>query len=163
MDIYLDDEHEPVKMVNSEIMDNQISLIDILESKISDVKSLKNKAKTINCENSNNRISKNEKVKLIQELISKVFENVCDTNISEKNKIENKEEIYVIDRFEGNYAVCENRETKEMVNVVVSKLPEDIKEGDVLTYKDNSFFKNEDLQREIEDRIREKVKNIFED
>ena len=117
---------------------------------LDNTKNIKNTAKTINCENTNNRIYKEEKEKLIQALIAKAFENM-------------QEITYVIDRFEENYAVCENRETREMINIEVSKLPSNIKEGDVLTYKDNIFSVNTELQKEIEERIQEKVKNIFED
>ena len=37
----------------------------------------------------------------------------------------------IIDRFEGNFAVCET-ENKEMMNIERSQLPEGAKEGDVL-------------------------------
>ena len=38
----------------------------------------------------------------------------------------------IIDRFEGNYAVCE-KENREMVNINKSKIPTDAKESDVLS------------------------------
>jgi hypothetical protein len=37
----------------------------------------------------------------------------------------------VIDRFEGEYAVCE-REDRTMINIVRKNLPKGVKEGDVL-------------------------------
>ncbi len=37
----------------------------------------------------------------------------------------------IIDRFEGDYAVCE-REDKTMMDIERSKLPEGVKEGSVL-------------------------------
>ena len=133
---------------------------------LDNTKNIKNTARTINCENTNNRILKEKKEKLIQALITKVFGNMQESSLAETNILaeDTKEEItYVIDRFEENYAVCENRETREMINIEVSKLPSNIKEGDVLTYKDNIFSVNTELQKEIEERIQEKVKNIFED
>lgn len=143
---------------------------------LDNTKNIKNTAKTIDCENINNRITKEEKEKLIQALIRRVFENMQDSSLIEPNTYEENvtEEInkleasdnvitYVIDRFEENYAVCENRETRGMVNIEVSKLPNDVKEGDVLTYKDNTFSVNAELQKEIEERIQEKVRNIFEE
>jgi hypothetical protein len=38
----------------------------------------------------------------------------------------------VIDRFEGNFAVCE-KEDRTMLNIIRGKLPIKAKEGDVLT------------------------------
>lgn len=37
----------------------------------------------------------------------------------------------VIDRFEGEYAVCE-KEDRTMLNLEISKLPDGAKEGDVI-------------------------------
>lgn len=37
----------------------------------------------------------------------------------------------MIDKFEGNYAVCET-EDKKMINFDINKLPSGVKEGDVL-------------------------------
>ena len=42
------------------------------------------------------------------------------------------EEILVVDRIEENIAVCEDRETRVMFNIELSKLPENVKEGDVI-------------------------------
>lgn len=44
-------------------------------------------------------------------------------------------EEFTIDRFEGNIAVCENRKTKEMINVKVENLPKGAKEGNILICK----------------------------
>lgn len=37
----------------------------------------------------------------------------------------------IIDRFEGEYAVCE-KENKEMIDIEIKNLPDDAKEGDIL-------------------------------
>lgn len=44
----------------------------------------------------------------------------------------------IIDRFDGNYAVCETEERK-MINVEKSKLPGHAKEGDVLIVKNGIY------------------------
>lgn len=36
-----------------------------------------------------------------------------------------------IDRFEGDYAVCE-KENRDMIDIEIKKLPANVKEGDVL-------------------------------
>jgi len=38
---------------------------------------------------------------------------------------------YIIDRFEGSYAVCED-EKGNMINIEIAHIPRDAKEGDVL-------------------------------
>ncbi|MFL0248071.1 DUF3006 domain-containing protein [Candidatus Clostridium stratigraminis] len=42
----------------------------------------------------------------------------------------------IIDRFEGNYAVCEE-EDRTMIDIEKSKLPPEAKEGDVLSILDD--------------------------
>lgn len=69
----------------------------------------------------------------------------------------------VIDRFEGNIAVCENRETEEMTNINIEELPEDVTEGDVLSYDGIEYEIDEEAKKEIEERIKNKIKNLFEE
>ncbi len=45
----------------------------------------------------------------------------------------------IIDRFEGNYAVCETEE-KEMINIDKDKVPSHAKEGDVLDIDGDSII-----------------------
>lgn len=122
---------------------------------IFDIKPLKNHGVTSAELGRNNKLSKNEKDKFIQNLIKKLFEKISEPVI--------KEYHYTVDRFEHNYAVCENRDTGEMINIDISKLPENIREGDILIYKDNNYSIDENERKNIEERINEKVKNIFED
>lgn len=79
-------------------------------------------------------------------------------------KIKNMEEdIWVIDRFEKNLAVCENRKTKEKIEIEIEKLPKNVKEGSVLKVKDNKFEVDLEEEKNIEKRIQEKMKNIWND
>lgn len=82
-----------------------------------------------------------------------------------QEKIEEKEKniILVVDRFEGNIAVCENRETGEMININKSELPEEVQEGDVLKIVNNKYEIDAEKQQEIEERIQNKVKDLFEE
>jgi len=41
--------------------------------------------------------------------------------------------IVIIDRFEGNYAVCE-KENREMINIKRCKIPTSAKESDALSF-----------------------------
>jgi len=74
-----------------------------------------------------------------------------------------QKEIWVIDRFEGNLAICENRQTKEKRKIRIDKLPENIKEGSVLNYKNGEYFLDLEEEKKIEKRIEEKMKNIWND
>lgn len=105
---------------------------------------------------------------------------VANINISDENKTEkssnflqelisnltqvlHKERILVIDRIEENIAVCEDRETRLIFNIELLKLPENVKEGDVIRYKNNEFKLDTQAQEEIAERIQEKTKNLFEE
>ncbi len=62
---------------------------------------IRNHGITSNQFEKNNTLSKEEKNRFIQEFIKEIF-----------NKLESKEETFVIDRFEEDIAVCENRENR---------------------------------------------------
>ena len=61
---------------------------------------------------------------------------------------------YIIDRFEGKYAVCE-RDDLKYVNILLKKLPKEIKEGDVMRFDGKNYIidtnKTKDRQKEIEE------------
>lgn len=46
---------------------------------------------------------------------------------------------YAIDRIEGNIAVCQNLETKEIIEINISLLPKEIKDGTILIYENESY------------------------
>lgn len=64
------------------------------------------------------------------------------------------ESIYIIDRFEGEFAVCE-RKDEQMIQIAKKELPEQAKEGDILICKDGKYTidyqKTRDRKKEIED------------
>ncbi|MCQ1528419.1 DUF3006 domain-containing protein [Lutispora saccharofermentans] len=65
---------------------------------------------------------------------------------------------YIIDRFEGDYAVCED-ENKEVVNIERARIPAEAKEGDVLVIHedkicldiDETIKRKEHIQRLMDD------------
>ena len=67
----------------------------------------------------------------------------------------------VIDRFEDGYAVCEDRKTKEMHNIEISNLPENVKEGSVLKFENGKYVIDEEKQKEISDRIKNKMDDLW--
>lgn len=71
------------------------------------------------------------------------------------------EEIYTIDRFEGEFAVCENRESGKMINIKKEDLPQNIKEGSIIKYKNGEYSIDEEKEQEISDRIKQKMDNLW--
>lgn len=69
----------------------------------------------------------------------------------------------VIDRIEGNIAVCENRETEEIKNIDINELPENIHEGDVIKQSNGIYELDEQTKLEIQERIKNKIRNLFEE
>lgn len=69
---------------------------------------------------------------------------------------------YIVDRFEGNYAICED-ENNISVNIKRNNLPMETKEGDCLIMKDdgNFYIDLETKERRMQN-ISKKLDNLFE-
>ena len=70
-------------------------------------------------------------------------------------------EEYSVDRFEGEYAVLENRKTNETKNVKKDMLPENIKEGSILQYVNGKYTYNEELTKEENNRIQDRMNKLW--
>lgn len=71
-------------------------------------------------------------------------------------------EILVVDRIEGDIAVCENRSNGVMINIQLSKLPAETKEGMVIRYFDGKYSIDSEEQDNIENRIKDKMDDLWE-
>ena len=71
------------------------------------------------------------------------------------------EEILVIDRFEENIAVCENRANGQIKEIHIVYLPEEAREGTVLKYEDGRYVVDKQMQEEISNRIKRKMDDIW--
>ena len=100
--------------------------------------------------------------KLINQKKSMLADYVYEKD-NQKDQLNQQEIILVIDRFEENIAVCENRESQEIMNIDASFLPETIEEGDVIRYKNGKFVKDENEKNIIQERINNKMKDLFND
>ena len=118
-------------------------------------RNIKNHCKTSQNLGINNKLTANDRDRLMQSFMKKIFEKL--------EEFQNKEQLLVIDRFEENIAVCENRETRKMINIDLSELPNELKEGDVIKKVNNKYELDEEKTAEIEERINEKVKDLFEE
>lgn len=76
-------------------------------------------------------------------------------------RIVQMESIFVVDRIEGKYAICENRNTGEMSEIEVSQLPQDIKEGSVLKLENGKYVIDDKTKEEIQDRITDKMNRLW--
>ena len=80
--------------------------------------------------------------------------------LTERLKIMERE--LTIDRFEGNMAVCEDRKTKEIINIDLSQLPEDVKEGSCLKFENGRYIHDIEKENETYNRIKQKMDNLWE-
>lgn len=67
----------------------------------------------------------------------------------------------VIDRIEENLAVCENLETREMIQIEIQKLPSGIKEGTVIKFEGNEYLIDKDEENQRRKRIEEKMNRLW--
>lgn len=66
-----------------------------------------------------------------------------------------------IDRFEGNYAICE-KENKEMINIERNRLPPNAKEGDFLLVEENSISIAKTATLEQKKKIKELMDGLWQ-
>ena len=78
-----------------------------------------------------------------------------------KERLEKMEEELVIDRFEGNIAVCEDRKTGEKKEIAKENLEEGLKEGDIIKEEKGKYVQANELQEETEKRIKEKMNKLW--
>ena len=64
---------------------------------------------------------------------------------------------FSIDRFEEDFAVCEDKETLEMINISKTLIPTNASVGDILTFKNDiliiDVLKTKDQQKKIESLV----------
>lgn len=83
-------------------------------------------------------------------------------DLEEKLNNMDKQSIeYTIDRFEGEFAVCENRETNEMININKKDLPQEAKEGSIIKFENNKYSLDVEKEEEISERIKQKMDNLW--
>ena len=86
---------------------------------------------------------------------------VSDLKNDEENTQVQSDFILVVDRIEGNIAVCEKRATREILEIELSKLPSGIKEGNVVRYINGVYILDIEEQKNIEQRIAKKMDDLW--
>lgn len=66
----------------------------------------------------------------------------------------------VIDRFEGNYAVCQ-KDNQEIINIEKFKIPPQAKEGDVLVLGDTIIIDVQETKRRKE-ALEKSIKDLWD-
>ncbi len=69
-------------------------------------------------------------------------------------------ETFTIDRFENEFAILENRETGKFFNISIFKLPNNLKEGDILSFSNGQFFLNDDKTTHVQEDIQSKFDKL---
>lgn len=67
----------------------------------------------------------------------------------------------VIDRFEGNHAVCE-KQNREMINIERNIIPKEAKEGDVLNIEESVITIDIEETKRRRAEIEELTKDLWE-
>ena len=68
---------------------------------------------------------------------------------------------YILDRFEGPYAVCED-ESKNMIQIPKYRLPMEAKEGDVLVETDGIIQVDDETTIEQRRKMKQIMYKLFE-
>lgn len=99
---------------------------------------------------------------LLNQLMGENFNNMIENFQRElTNKLEEMETKFTVDRFEGNMAVLENRETGEIINVDKNELPKEAKEGSILKINENKYELDIEEQKKTEERIKNKMDKLW--
>lgn len=101
-------------------------------------------------------------INLFQNIVNEISKIDINNFINEIiERLEKMEQELVIDRFEGNIAICEDRKTGKKVEILKEDLEEGLKEGDIIKEENGKYIKNIELQEEIEKRIEEKMNRLW--
>lgn len=73
----------------------------------------------------------------------------------------NEIEKFTLDRFEEDKAILENRKTGEMIDIPKSELPNNIKEGTILKHINGEYVIDEELNKEVSERLEDKLKDFW--
>lgn len=65
--------------------------------------------------------------------------------------------MYSVDKIENDVATIENLLTKELINVKLKDLPNNVKEKDVLKYDGNSYMLDESLKEKRTRMLKDKM------
>ena len=69
-------------------------------------------------------------------------------------------DTFTVDKFENEFAILENRNTKKNINISIFKLPNNLKEGDILTLSNGNFILNNEETQNIQNDIQSRFNKL---
>ena len=69
---------------------------------------------------------------------------------------------YAVDRIEGDIVILQDLETKEIIEIEKELIKEDINDGDILIYENDTYKKDENTKEERLKKIQEKLDRLKE-
>ena len=108
----------------------------------------------------------------IQDITKKTIEENKESALEIKNSNINQTEIelaqkltaiqeFSVDRLEEDIVVLENRENGNRINIEKSKLPDDIKEGDILKSINGKYILDKEKTIDETNRIKDKMNDLW--
>ncbi len=76
----------------------------------------------------------------IDKFIDELKKSLAISDSIEKLSKLSKDTLFTLDRYEGNYAVCENRTNGKMYDIPSFKIDPSVKEGEIIRFK-NGIYK----------------------
>ena len=70
--------------------------------------------------------------------------------------------IYIVDRIEGKYAVCETKK-KEMVDIELTNIFGIVKEGKVILKREDGYYVDEEATIKRKDEIKKLMEGMWEE
>lgn len=94
------------------------------------------------------------------------FINNLKTNLNELKSLEilnklPKDTEFIVDRFEGNFAVCEQINSNNFFNIPKSKLKNNIKPGDVIYLKGDFYTVNQELTKKNYEKSKKLLNGLY--
>lgn len=68
---------------------------------------------------------------------------------------------FSIDRFEGDFAVCQRRETSEIINIPIKDLPENAKPGSILKLENGIYLLDLEETQKEQKIVKNMVSSLF--
>ena len=68
---------------------------------------------------------------------------------------------YSIDRFTENFAICENKESSEIINIPKILIDKNAKPGDIIKLKNNRFIVDKEKTNIEQEEVKNLVNSLF--
>lgn len=84
-----------------------------------------------------------------------------EINIFLKNNFIDKSTKFTVDRFENNFAVCENRTTGEFLDIPINFISKDIKEGSIIKLENDLYILDNEMYQSELDEVKRLANSVF--